>query len=214
MSEKKKSGNKVVLFATPIALLAVCTAIAIGVGYTPYTKVMNITDIIFSAEVPHSEIGEIKYDTKEVEAKLEDGNKIVYPSFGTEYATLKIDSIALEAPVIWGDTSDLLQNGICQYTGSPYIGRPGNVVLAAHCNTFFLNLGEVQVGDTVTLTTSYGEFTYKVKEQLLFKDDDNSYIYPTDDDRLTMYTCYGNLLGPTEDRLGVICELVEKKFFE
>ena len=213
MSEKKKSG-KVVLFATPIAMLAVCTAIAVGLGYTPFTKAMNYADVIFSAEVPHSEIGEIKYDVKEVEAELDDGSKIVYPSFGAEYATIKIDSIGLEAPVIWGDTTDLLQNGVCQYTGSPYIGKQGNVVLAAHCNTFFYHLGEVQPGDTVTLTTSYGEFTYRAKEQFLFKDYDNSYIYPTDDDRLTLYTCYGNLLGPTEDRLGVICELVEKKFFE
>ena len=52
-----------------------------------------------------------------------------------------------------------------------------------------------------------------MKESVIFKETDNSYISPTNDDRLTLYTCYGNLLGPTEDRLGVICELVEKKFY-
>ena len=51
-------------------------------------------------------------------------------------------------------------------------------------------------------------------EQVLFKETDNGYVSPTEDDRLTLYTCYGNLLGPTEDRLAVICELVEKKFYE
>lgn len=72
----------------------------------------------------------------------------------------------------------------------------------------------MKVGDTVVITTSYGEFTYRMAEQVLFKETDNGYVSPTEDDRLTLYTCYGNLLGPTEDRLAVICELVEKKFYE
>lgn len=212
MSEKKKPG-KLVLFVTPLTVLAVCAAIITAVGYKPFSKAMDVTNVIFSADVPHEEIGKIKYDTKEVEDELDDGSKIVYPSFGVEYATLKIDSIDLEAPVIWGDTSDLLQNGVCQYTGSVYIGIQGNVVLAAHCNTFFYHLGEMKPGDTAVLTTSYGEFTYRMTEQIFFKDTNNEYLYPTTDDRLTMYTCYGNLLGPTEDRLAVICELVDKKFY-
>lgn len=213
MSEKKKGGN-VVLFVTPVTVLAVCAALITAVGYTPVQKILDVTNLVFSSEVPHEEVGEIKYETKEVEDELDDGSKIIYPSFGAEYATIKIDSIGLEAPVIWGDTPDLLKNGVCQYTGSSFLGMDGNVVLAAHCNTFFYHLGEMQVGDMVTITTSYGEFKYQMKEQVFFKDTDNSYLYPTQDNRLTMYTCYGNLLGPTEDRLGVICELVEKTFFE
>lgn len=206
--------GKIVLFLTPISVFAVCAALISAVGYAPFQKTMNAANVIFSADVAHEEIGEIKYDTKEVEDKLDDGSKIVYPSFGAQYATLKIDSIDLEAPVIWGDTPELLQDGVCQYTGSSYIGLPGNVVLAAHCNTFFLDLGEMKPGDTAVLTTSYGEFTYRMTEQVMFKDTNNEYLYPTTEDRLTMYTCYGNLLGPTEDRLGVICELVDKKFYE
>ncbi len=213
MPEKKRSG-KLALFLTPFTVLAVSAAIITAVGYTPFRKAMRYTDVLFSAEADHEEIGKIKYDTKEVEEELDDGSKIIYPSFGSEYATLKIESIDLEAPVIWGDTSDLLQNGVCQYTGSSFIGLTGNVVLAAHCNTFFYYLGDMKPGDTAVLTTSYGEFTYRMTEQIMFKDTDNSYLYPTEEDRLTMYTCYGNLLGPTEDRIGVICELVEKKFFE
>jgi sortase A len=179
----------------------------------PLKKSETLLSLAFSASPEHEQINEIKYDTKEVEAEL-DGNKIVYPSFGTEYATLKIDSIGLEAPVFWGSSDDLLQQGVCQYVGSVFIGEQGNVVLDAHCNTYFLELENVKEGDIVVLTTSYGEFTYEVTEQVLFKETDSSYVSPTDDDRLTMYTCYGNLLGPTEDRLGVICKLVEKKFYE
>jgi len=210
--EKSKS-TKTVVIATPIIVLVICAALAAIMCYFPVRKAETLMNIAFSANPDHAQISEIKYDTKEVEAEI-DGNKIVYPSFGAEYAALKIDSINLEAPVFWGSSEELLKQGVCQYSGSVFIGEQGNVVRDAHCNTYFYELGNVKEGDIVTLTTSYGEFTYKAKEQVLFKDTDNKYISPTADDRLTLYTCYGNLLGPTEDRLAVICELVEKKFYE
>lgn len=205
--------NAAIMIATPFVMLAICGGIAAGAGFLPVQKFSKAAGIIFSADSPHEKISEIKYSEKEVESQLDDGNKIVYPSFGMEYATLKIASIDLEAPVFFGSSDELLREGVCQYIGSVVIGEKGNVVLDAHCNTFFLNLGDVKTGDEIILTTSYGEFKYKMKESTIFKDTDNSLISPTNDDRLTLYTCYGNLLGPTEDRLAVICELVEKKFY-
>lgn len=214
MSYTKKRRNVGLMIVTPIVLFAICSGIIGGAGYIPVHKLKAAADVIFSAESGHEQINEIKYQEKQVESELDDGSKIVYPSFGSQYATIKIDSIDLEAPVYWGSSDELLQLGVCQYTGSAFIGETGNVVLDAHCNTFFLDLGDVKEGDLIVLTTSYGEFTYKAKEITLFKDSNNQYILPTADDRLTLYTCYGNLLGPTEDRLAVICELVEKKFYE
>lgn len=80
MSKNKKS-NKTVLFLTPVSVFAVCAALIAGAGYVPFTKIMNTSNVIFSASVPQEEIGKIKYDTKEVEDVLDDGSKIVYPSF-------------------------------------------------------------------------------------------------------------------------------------
>lgn len=207
--------NKIIAVITPIVTLAICAGIIGGVAAIPAQKISKLANIVFSAEAEqeHEKIGEIKYVEKEVEGELDDGNKIVYPSFGMQYATLKIDSIDLEAPVFFGSTEDLLQQGVCQYVGSVIIGETGNVVLDAHCNTFFLNLIDVQNGDEIVLETSYGKFTYKMKDSTIFKETDNSLLKMTDDDRLTLYTCYGNLLGPTEDRYAVICELVEKEFY-
>ena len=202
-----------VMLITPVVILAICSGIIAGASYIPVQKIKAAADLVFSANSGHEQINEIKYTEKEVESQLDDGSKIIYPSFGAQYATIKIDSIDLEAPVYFGSTDELLKLGVCQYLGSVFIGEKGNVVLDAHCNTFFLNLGDVKVGDIIVLTTSYGEFTYKMKESTIFKDTNNELIAPTSDDRLTLYTCYGNLLGPTEDRLAVICELVEKKFY-
>lgn len=206
--------NATVMLITPVVILAICSGIIAGASYIPVQKIKAAADLVFSANSGHEQINEIKYTEKEVESQLDDGSKIIYPSFGAQYATIKIDSIDLEAPVYFGSTDELLKLGVCQYLGSVFIGEKGNVVLDAHCNTFFLNLGDVKVGDIIVLTTSYGEFTYKMKESTIFKDTNNELIAPTSDDRLTLYTCYGNLLGPTEDRLAVICELVEKKFYD
>lgn len=197
---------------TPLAVLAISGGIIAGAAFIPAKKIYDAASMVFSANAEHKTMSEIKYSEKEVEAELDDGNKIVYPSFGKKYATLKIKSIDLEAPVIFGSSSDLLHEGVCQYIGSVVIGETGNVVLDAHCNTYFLDLEKVKEGDEIVLTTSYGEFKYKAKEITYFKDTDNTLIAPSKEDKLTLYTCYGNLLGPTEDRLAVICEPVEKKF--
>ena len=100
-----------------------------------------------------------------------------------------------------------------------YLNSSDPKELAKHCMEDAIHstvkfVDNVKEGDIIVLTTSYGEFTYKAAETELFKDTNNSFIAPTADDRLTLYTCYGNLLGPTEDRFAVICELVEKKFYE
>lgn len=206
-------GNLIAAIATPFVVLAVCAGIIGCAAVKPVKKISTLTKLAFSAEAAHETIDQIKYTQKEIEAELDDGNKIVYPSFGMQYATLKIKSIDLEAPVFFGSTEDLLREGVCQYIGSVVIGEQGNVVLDAQCNTFFLDLEDVKPGDEIILETSYGKFTYKAKESTLFKETDNSLISPTPDDRLTLYTCYGNLLGPTEDRLAVICEPVNKEYF-
>lgn len=199
---------------TPLAVLAISGGIAVGAAFIPAKKIYDAASMVFSSDTEHKTMSEIKYVEKEVEAELDDGSKIVYPSFGKQYATIKIKSIDLEAPVIFGSTPDLLHEGVCQYIGSVVIGEKGNVVLDAHCNTFFLDLEKVKKGDEIILTTSYGEFKYKAKDITYFKDTDNSFIAPSKEDKLTLYTCYGNLLGPTEDRLAVICEPIEKKFKE
>ncbi len=207
--------NKIISVITPFVLFVICAGIIGGAAVLPAQKFSALAKLAFSAssENNHEKISEIKYVEKEVEAELDDGNIINYPSFGMQYATLKIKSIDLEAPVFFGSTEDLLQQGVCQFFGSVPIGEFGNVVLDAHCNTFFLNLEDVKPGDEIILETSYGKFTYKAKESTFFKETDHSLISPTKDDRLTLYTCYGNLLGPTEDRLAVICEPVSKEFF-
>ena len=63
------------------------------------------------------------------------------------------------------------------------------------------------------LNTTYGEFKYKVTENISFNKKDGKYVSPSEESKLTLYTCKRNVLGSADERIGVICEPTEKKFY-
>ena len=126
---------------------------------------------------------------------------------------LEAKSIGLYVPVYYGGGSELLEQGACLTTASALLGASGNSVISGHVNTFFHDLSQLQVGDTVTAYTTYGKFTYEVTEQIQFESTSKSYLKQTDDDRLTLYTCEMQLLGSSSKRVGVICKLTDKAFY-
>ena len=93
------------------------------------------------------------------------------------------------------------------------IGSTGNSVISAHVNTFFHDLNQLKKGDTVTLYTTYGKFTYEVSEQIQFQSSNDGCLKQTDDDRLTLYTCEMQLLGSSDTRIGVVCKLTQREFY-
>jgi sortase A len=139
--------------------------------------------------------------------------EVIYPEFGEQYAVLECPTVGISVPVYWGSNSTLLEKGACQPTTSAVVGSDGNTVIDAHVNTFFATLDDIQVGDTVTLYTNYGEFTYKVRENIEFNKSDNSYVNPKDENILTLYTCKIQLLGTSDIRVGAVCDLVESKYY-
>lgn len=66
----------------------------------------------------------------------------------------------------------------------------GNVGIAAHRDSFFRGLKDIQEDDTVELTTLDGTFRYKVEWTKIVEPDDISVLAPTEDPALTLVTCY------------------------
>ena len=97
------------------------------------------------------------------ESETYEEGRIIYPTFGEQYAQLEISSIDLSVGVYYGVNSELLERGACHSTQSAIIGETGNTVIDAHVNTFFSDLNRVKKGDTVRLFTKYGAFEYKVR---------------------------------------------------
>lgn len=218
MSKKSKK-TAALHIATPFLLTAVCAGIAVAAAIKPYDKIkvyMNIAFMDSLKSTPGSSSGLVIRDNSIVtdyDGEVYDSGEVVRPKFGELYAMIRTKRMDLDIPVYWGSNTELLEYGACQSSSSVVIGTEGNSVISAHVDTYFADLEKLKVGDIVTLNTNYGEFTYKVRETIAFSDSDRRYIVPSDETRLTLYTCKRDLLGASNQRIGVICEPVSSAFY-
>ncbi len=206
---------------TPLLLLALCAGIAVLCwSLAPTHSLQRYLNLAFmdTLKVSSSTAGlnirqrEINTDSKSDAEPTYETGKINYPTFGEQYAILEAKSINLKVGVYFGVNSELLALGACQSTQSAVAGANGNTVIDAHVNTFFSDLTQLQPEDVVTLYTDYGKFTYKVTQNIEFEKSSKRYIGITDNDCLTLYTCAPQVLGSSDLRVGVRCELVSKEF--
>lgn len=215
MNKKK---NIVFPILTPILITVLCGAIVMLALIVPFNKLKVYLNIAFMDELqttPGSSglvITDNDIITDYSGETYEDG-EITIPSFGEQYAVLSCESAGINVPVYWGSTTELLEKGACQSSSSSVLGEKGNTVIDAHVDTYFENLESIAVGDEIILYTNYGEFTYTVKETVSFMKTDKTYILPKDDYCLTLYTCKKQILGSSDARVGVVCTLKEKAFY-
>lgn len=134
----------------------------------------------------------IKKENENIHLDLAKKRLINYPLYDTIFATVKIPSIKVEAPLYHGDSLDILKKGIGHYPGSYFPGEGSSVILAAHnSKQHFMYLPKLKKGDTVIIDTIYGTFTYEVYNYKIIKDTDvKSLPVQTDKEILMMYTCY------------------------
>ena len=224
MAEHNSKNSLPVYLLTGIFLLILCVAVSVGICIKPYEQLQTYLNIVFMDQsmkiTPSSGVSGLVIQENEIETappsdqqEFYDTGEIIRPAFGEQYAVLNCEAISLSVPVYWGSTAELLDRGACQSSSSVVLGETGNVVIDAHVNTFFANLNQLNTGDTVTLYTNYGIFTYEVSEKIQFLNTNKKYVLPTEEDRLTLYTCEAQVLGTSDNRTGVICSLVSKQFY-
>ena len=135
--------------------------------------------------------------------------EVVRPEIGDLFAHMTIERIGVDAPIYQGDGDEELRKGIGHYMGSLMPGEGGNVVLAGHRETVFWPLEQVELGDEVKVETSYGTYIYEVEDIYVTVPSDLTPTTPTDDERLTFYTCYPFVMyGPSPERFIVVAKLV------
>jgi sortase A len=96
-------------------------------------------------------------------ASVNDDNKSLRP--GTPVAYLEIPAIGLRQVVLEGTSSGVLFDGPGHRRDSPFPGAPGTTVIMGRRATFggpFSQLGDLQEGDPIRVTTGAGEFDYEV----------------------------------------------------
>ena len=221
MSKKESSGSQLLLhIATPFVLLLLSAAVTAVLMIKPSDKLKVYLNLAFMDSLksdPYSDdTGLVIRDNDIIDdytGSTSETGEVIRPKFGEKFAEISSERLSLDVPVYWGSTAELFEAGACQANNSAIIGTEGNAVISAHVDTFFAELDQLKEEDMVTVKTNYGVFEYKVKELITFDTNTKKYITPTEDTRLTLYTCKKDLLGNTDQRIGVICELVSSSFY-
>ncbi|MBR6624337.1 MAG: class D sortase [Ruminococcus sp.] len=219
-NNSRQSGGLLIHIATPFILAAICMGIIMIALIKPSDKLQRYKGLVFMDELKldPENIGSgliIKDNKIEADDKnyTSDEGTVIRPVYAEHYADIICDVFETTVPVYWGSDVELFEIGACQSSGSSVFGEPGNSVVSAHVNTFFAELDKLSVGDKITVKTNYGRFVYTVRETISFKDTNKKYVIPTEDTRLTLYTCSKDIFGASDERIGVICDLTESKYY-
>ena len=163
------------------AIFVLCYYYFIDGEVSSYISLINITAV--NRGNIEERIAEYDFENKSL---------IKYPSWGSKFGTLKIDSIKLSLPIYHGDNLKILRKGAGHYAGSYFPGEGGGIILAAHNTSgFFKEIDKVKKGDIVTIEATYGTFKYKVYDYKIVKESNEAAFKVSDDEEiLIMYTCY------------------------
>lgn len=120
---------------------------------------------------------------------------------GATIGEIQIPRLGLAAVMVQGDSSDILQRAVGHLAETALPGESGNVVLAAHRDTFFRPLKRIRLGDTITLRTVKGDFEYVVESTAVVSPDAVEVLRPTGGHTLTLITCFPfSYVGPAPNR--------------
>ncbi|MBN9654179.1 class D sortase [Halobacillus sp. GSS1] len=88
-------------------------------------------------------------------------------------------------------------------------GETGHTACSGHRDTVFRRLGEVGVGDRLTVKSEAGVFTYKVRKVRIFDQDDHTIIVPRPKATLIVSTCNPfDFICPAPERYILIADLI------
>lgn len=121
---------------------------------------------------------------------------------GEELGILRIDKIDATLPIVEGTDNEELKHGVGHYVGTAFPMESDQIVLSAHNDTAFKRTGELDLGDRLTVSMSYGDFEYEIVETFITDANDLTVIQSTaPDEILTLTTCYPfNFIGYTPER--------------
>lgn len=139
-----------------------------------------------------------------------DISSIEYPQYGNQFGELTIEECDVDCKLFFGDGDTALKNGVGIYNGSFIPGYGGTILVAGHNNTYFNGLKNAQEGQLVKISTSYGNYEYRItKAEVKENTDKTAYDLGADYENLIMYTCYPfDALGLTKYRYFVYAEYV------
>ncbi|MDT2472007.1 class D sortase [Enterococcus avium] len=207
-----------VTLVAPIIFLVIGYSLIYVIGKPVIQFVTSSIQLFLLKDTPNFETTKQSFtavDNKKIATNARNelpSSKVDYPVGGQLYGKVKIEKLQLNVPLYFGDTEEILREGAGQFMGSVYPGELGTSLIGGHNVDDFGKLGAAQVGDEITLQTTYGNYVYRINQiEVRDKKDKkiNDMIYQRNDRRIILYTCYPiDSLGLTNERLFAIGEFV------
>lgn len=130
---------------------------------------------------------------------------------GDYLGKISIPALKETLPIYQGTEDAQLKKGIGHYEQSVLPGVADNSVLSGHRDSVFSQLGRLKVGESVTVETAAGKFTYKISGFRIVGANDRTVIVPTKTAVLTLTTCYPfHYIGSAPKRFIVSAKLVSQ----
>jgi sortase A len=141
-------------------------------------------------------------------AKQSDGAVIRLRS-GEILGRLEIPRIEVSVIVLEGSDPDILEVAAGHIPGTALPGGRGNIVVAAHRDTFFRSLREIRPNDRLSFRTPDAVFEYAVERTEVVAPENVEVLRQTANSELTLVTCYPfNYIGDAPKRLIVHAHLL------
>lgn len=166
-----------------IYILTICILVYILFG-NEISKAISLINRI-SVNTSQNIVEEMKID-------LDTNHIINYPEYGSQYGRMIIESINVDLPLYFGDTLTILKKGIGHSSGSYFPGEGGSILCMGHSYKGYIrSLPQVNIGDKIEITTSYGDFTYEIYDTKIIKETDLDAVpIQKEEEILMLYTCY------------------------
>ncbi len=120
----------------------------------------------------------------------EGGEGVTAPDLGSAVAVLSIPRLQASWFVFPGAGKKVLRRGPGLLPGTAMPGTRGNAVIAAHRDTHFRVLKDIQKGDDLLVETRQGRFRYEVSDISIVKPTNTKALQPTTEPVMNLITCY------------------------
>jgi sortase A len=206
--------------ATAVAILGLLIITYASIKYTTFSfEHENTHDITLNE--PESTNNKSQNKHQSIPEPIVDNNEgykdtsfiLLYPKRpekGEKIGQIKIPNINVSLPIIHGTDDEQLEKGVGHYPGSVLPGEPDHSILSGHRDTVLSELKDIDLKDTIIISTSAGTFTYEVINKYIVDADDTTVIKPTSEATLSLTTCYPfSYIGNAPQRFIVHSKLID-----
>ena len=140
----------------------------------------------------HTHHGDTHDETVEKSPPLKEGDLV---------GRLEIPRLDVSVMVLEGIQSRTLRLGAGHIPGTSIPGSGSNAGIAAHRDSFFRALSQIQTNDRIKFQTPEKSVEYRVVSTEIVQPDDVNVLSPSDQETITLVTCYPfYYVGPAPKR--------------